>query len=50
MTMKYEVPELSTLTAAINAIQGTPQSKPFGPYEDVNPLIKEEVATYQDWE
>jgi hypothetical protein len=48
--MKYETPQLTTLTPAINAIQSTSASKGLGQHLDINPLIKEEMAAYQDWE
>jgi hypothetical protein len=47
--MKYETPELTTLTSAINAIQGVPESK-------LNPGIlegaseREVSSAYADWE
>lgn len=41
--MKYEKPELVTLTPAINAIQ----AKPIGSLRDGN---KDDVAAYEDWE
>lgn len=42
--MKYETPELTALTLAINAIQA---NKPHGDSLDSS---KEIVAAYQDWE
>jgi len=46
--MKYEAPELTTLTPAINAIQGDVGIKTSFPTND-SPL-PEAVAAYADWE
>ena len=46
--MKYETPQLTALTPAINAIQGNNGSKPDTSKKDS--LIHESVATYADWE
>ena len=50
--MKYETPELTALTPAINAIQ-TPSTKIGNPYPDTSQpevLPDESTAGYQDWE
>jgi hypothetical protein len=44
--MKYETPELTTLTPAINAIQG---GKTELPHTD-SPEVFDVIAAYQDWE
>lgn len=44
--MKYETPELTALTPAINAIQ---TSKPSAPKEDGSEF-NEAQSAYQDWE
>jgi hypothetical protein len=47
--MKYGAPELTTLTSAINAIQGIPVSKLNpGPFEGMSE--RETSAAYADWE
>jgi hypothetical protein len=46
--MKYETPELTALTPAINAVQGTPAK--FDPTHQETPFTMETVAAYQDWE
>jgi hypothetical protein len=48
-TMKYETPELTALTPAINAIQAVKQEPPD--IED-HPTLMTESSTgaYQDWE
>jgi hypothetical protein len=43
--MKYETPELTALTPAINAIQAPKQ--PTAPFESGN---NEVIAAYEDWE
>lgn len=47
--MKYETPELTELTPAVNAIQanGTPKNSPAGP-DSAGP--KEHTTGYADWE
>ena len=51
--MKYETPQMTTLTSAINAIQATAQKSTTDPcidtYEPSSPL-KEAVCGYTDWE
>jgi hypothetical protein len=44
--MKYETPELTTLTPAIDAIQGT-KDVAIG---DSNPPLSDSGAAYEDWE
>ena len=44
--MKYETPELTALTPAINAIQGIKSSNP----PDGPPVNKDSTAAYEDWE
>jgi hypothetical protein len=46
--MKYETPELTALTTAINAIQGVQDKKP--PNIGDNPVDWEGPGAYQDWE
>jgi hypothetical protein len=46
--MKYETPELTALTPAINAIQGA-TSKNTGPVDQIY-FEPEGGAAYQDWE
>lgn len=49
--MKYETPELTALTPAINAIQGTgPVSSKTGPISASDSFENESVAAYLDWE
>jgi hypothetical protein len=45
--MKYETPELTALTTAINAIQGA--GKPIDGESD-GPEFREVTGAYQDWE
>ena len=45
--MKYETPELTALTPAINAIQGTKDS---GSPTDGVPNNIEVLSAYEDWE
>jgi hypothetical protein len=47
--MKYETPELTALTPAINAIQSITNKTPEFPH-DSEPLVNDAVAAYQDWE
>jgi len=44
--MKYETPELTALTPAISAIQGTGKLAPVGSDHAVNEIN----AAYEDWE
>jgi hypothetical protein len=44
--MKYEAPELVTLTPAINAVRSTKAT----PITDVDPSLNEVVMAYEDWE
>ena len=46
--MKYEAPELTTLTPAINAIQGT--GSPKHSFPSMEGAFPEAVAAYADWE
>jgi hypothetical protein len=46
--MKYETPEVTVLTTAINAVQGTGTPKTGCTCEDG--AFPEHVAAYQDWE
>jgi hypothetical protein len=50
--MKYETPELTALTPAINAIQDTPGvSKPRNKYMDnLTSLHNDSSSGYEDWE
>lgn len=49
--MKYETPELTALTPAVNAIQGLPHSKGFSTPEDGSePQPNEAIVGYADWE
>lgn len=43
--MKYETPELTALTAAINAIQGLKHDRAAD-----SPIPNESVSAYEDWE
>jgi hypothetical protein len=43
--MKYEKPNLTVLTSAVNAIQDPAKPEPSG-FDSV----KEEIAAYADWE
>jgi hypothetical protein len=43
--MKYETPELTALTPAINAIQG---GKPGN--QDVDSFDHDPIGAYEDWE
>lgn len=50
--MKYDTPELTALTPAISAIQGTSAKGTVGyleTYDPVNPL-KEVYGAFTDWE
>jgi len=46
--MKYETPEVTVLTTAINAVQGTGNSKSATPSQDG--ALYEDPAAYADWE
>jgi hypothetical protein len=51
--MKYETPELTTLTPAINAIQTDVEGPPKGfanPPVDNTIYDTEHLGTYMDWE
>jgi len=45
--MKYETPELTALTPAINAIQAAKNPEPDG---DGQSLTEVPIGAYQDWE
>ena len=45
--MKYETPEMTALTPAINAIQDAISKTPKGPFDGVEP---EHLSAYEDWE
>jgi hypothetical protein len=47
--MKYETPELTALTPAINAIQTPVSEKGHLAFPD-SPMNDEDVASYADWE
>jgi hypothetical protein len=48
--MKYETPEMTTLTPAINAIQSSdPSGSKTNPVQ-VDNDTKEHIAAYADWE
>ena len=44
--MKYETPELTALTPAINAIQGSVNKA----HQPITDSANESLAAYQDWE
>jgi len=46
-TVKYETPQLTALTPAINAIQDDVSKTPQGPFDGIEP---EAVSAYEDWE
>jgi hypothetical protein len=51
--MRYQTPELTPLTLAINAIQALGSSKMNGTFTDAIPLDEEKEAVqngYSDWE
>lgn len=48
--MKYEKPELTALSPAINAIQGGQGVKPFNITSLDSSMYHEEAGAYQDWE
>jgi hypothetical protein len=48
--MKYETPEMTTLTPAINAIQSGSNSKFPETYADSPHIELEAVQAYMDWE
>lgn len=47
--MKYETPEMTALTCAINAIQSLPSEKGSNNLPD-SPINNEDVPSYTDWE
>jgi hypothetical protein len=46
--MKYETPEITALTPAINAIQGVTSKNDMLPID--GEFLREGTAAYQDWE
>jgi hypothetical protein len=48
--MKYETPEMTVLTPAINAIQAGSHSKTPEVFSDSPYIPLEQVAAYMDWE
>jgi hypothetical protein len=48
--MKYETPELTALTPAINAIQSTTDKKATGPFDSTSREYNEANGAYADWE
>jgi len=49
--MKYETPELTALTPAINAVQGTGVKKLVGVYDGAPGVFNREISVgYEDWE
>ena len=46
--MKYQTPELTALTPAINAVRA--EKNPLVPEEATTPSREEIVGAYQDWE
>jgi hypothetical protein len=46
--MKYQTPEVTVLTPAINAIQATPNKPLF--YSSDDGITNEGTGVYQDWE
>jgi len=48
--MKYETPEMTVLTPAINAVQGGGGGKGY-PFLNLDGLVdNEQIAGYSDWE
>jgi len=47
--MKYEAPEVTALTPAIDAIQSTGSSK-GSPYNDSPSAGQDNATAYEDWE
>ena len=45
--MKYQAPQLTALTPAIDAIQDAISKTPKGPSDGVEP---EQLSAYEDWE
>ena len=48
--MKYETPELTVLTPAVNAIQGNPVKKLTNKFRDTHGMNESSVPGYADWE
>lgn len=48
--MKYETPEVTMLTPAINAIQTPIDLKPGTEVEDGSDVFEHSAAAYADWE
>jgi hypothetical protein len=48
--MKYETPELTTLTNAVNAIQTTTEKNPHNVQDNIKDDLPETVSAYADWE
>jgi hypothetical protein len=48
--MKYETPELTPLTAAINAVQGAACTIKLPHLHGPGRLNNESVAAYEDWD
>jgi hypothetical protein len=48
--MKYETPELTALTPAINAIQSSGTTHKTGPINGADGVDNECVSVYLDWE
>ena len=46
--MKYETPEMTTLTPAIKAIQALDSKVPTGSFDSLD--LKEMIGAYADWE
>jgi hypothetical protein len=46
--MKYETPQITVLTTAINAVQSTGTPKNSMP--NLDGIEREHVAAYEDWE
>jgi hypothetical protein len=48
--MKYETPEMTALTPAINAIQSAPKPPVSNTYDSITHLYDEFDGAYEDWE
>ena len=49
--MKYETPELTASTPAVNAIQATPAGKDNPPHPDSASMdVRDSIGAYEDWE
>jgi hypothetical protein len=48
--MKYETPELTALTSAINAVQGRPKAHIVVGESPSPTYLNENVPAYTDWE